>query len=150
MSPLASIAHDIQRPVTRAMVFGITVFALLVLTDQLSVHFGLEESQRIVDDTCGGVIAGLVVFWFERARSRSLRERWQTIALMNHHVRNALQLIAYSAHMPPDPEKISQIEGAVKRIEWALREVLPGEVVDFDQDWRQVSSSEPGKSSDKA
>ena len=147
MNRTPPVSNSMRSPVTPAVIFGLTVFVLLILTDQVSIHFGLKESQRIADDTCGGIIAGLVVFWFERARSRSLRERWQIIALMNHHVRNALQVIAYSANVPPDPQKISQIQDAVSRIEWALREVLPGEVVDFDKHWRQTSANAPDGSS---
>ena len=43
---------------------------------------------------------------------------------MNHHVRNALQVIAYSDNSTEQP---SVVQDAVRRIEWALREVLPGE-----------------------
>jgi hypothetical protein len=49
------------------------------------------------------------------------------IAEMNHHVRNALQAIALS----PYAEKSKQIEligESAERIQWALREILPGEV----------------------
>jgi len=45
---------------------------------------------------------------------------------MNHHIRNALQVIQYgltgNSALPPE-----HMKEAVKRIEWALREVLPDE-----------------------
>ena len=127
-------------PAAHAVLSGLLVCCMLILADQLSMHLGLQASQRIVDDVCGGAIAGSLILWFERARARRLRERLQTIRLMNHHVRNALQVIAYSANLPPDPNRISQISDAVKRIEWALREVLPGEVSDVDEEWQPEKS----------
>ena len=42
--------------------YGALVLLFLVLTDQLSIYYGLAESQRIVDDSCGAVIAGLLIF----------------------------------------------------------------------------------------
>ena len=46
------------------------------------------------------------------------------IGEMNHHVRNALQVIAYAAHSMPDQEAITRINNAAERIDWALREIL--------------------------
>jgi hypothetical protein len=50
------------------------------------------------------------------------------IAEMNHHVRNALQPIIYSPFLQEQAEQIRTIQEGTRRIEWALREVLPGEV----------------------
>ena len=48
------------------------------------------------------------------------------IAEMNHHTRNALQvIIGRSALSIADANAIAEIREAVKRIEWSLREVLP-------------------------
>jgi hypothetical protein len=126
----------------QGLIAGLVVFALLILADQLPIHYGLNASQRILDDICGGAIAGLLVFFYERGRSRYVTQQLQTIALMNHHVRNALQVIAYSSHVPPDEKQILRMKDAVKRIEWALREVLPGQVLDFDKDWKQPPDAE--------
>jgi hypothetical protein len=125
------------------VIAGLAVSGLLFVADQLSVHYGLRGSQRVADDILGGLIAGLLVFWYEHARSRYVMERLKTIALMNHHVRNALQVIALSTHMPPDAEQIARMKDAVERIEWALREVLPGQVLDFDQHRKAPANAEP-------
>jgi hypothetical protein len=45
---------------------------------------------------------------------------------MNHHVRNALQTISYSPYTEQE-KQIRMIAESVSRIEWALREVLPGD-----------------------
>lgn len=55
--------------------------------------------------------------------------RLQAIAELNHHIRNALQIIAY--HNVPAPGRseraIQQVREAVTRIDVVLREVLPQE-----------------------
>jgi hypothetical protein len=53
----------------------------------------------------------------------------RVIADMNHHVRNALQPILYSPFLQEQAEQVRTIQEGIRRIEWALREVLPGEAV---------------------
>jgi len=113
-----------------AGIVGSVVVIFLFLTDQLSSHYGLTEPQRILDDFCGGIVAGLLVYRYERGRSKYLNERLKTIELMNHHVRNALQTIVSSAYAHGHDQQLDEIRTSVKRIEWALREILPGRVLD--------------------
>jgi hypothetical protein len=116
------------RPGVQAVLFGAVVTVLLIAADQLSVHFVLREWQRIADDVLGGVIAALGSFFYARRRTRFITERLNTVALMNHHVRNALQVIRDANYLRPENQNLTQIvEDAVERIDWALREILPGE-----------------------
>ncbi|HUK48220.1 MAG TPA: hypothetical protein VLW06_11535 [Terriglobales bacterium] len=121
-------------PGVRAGIYGLFVLVLLVLADQLSIHYGLRESQLVLDDFCGAVIAGLLVYRNESARSRYLEEKLKTVELMNHHVRNALQVIVDSAYVHGHNKQLEEIQGSVKRIDWALREILPGRVLDQYED----------------
>ena len=116
-------------PSISAVIIGSLVVIVLFLADQLSIHYGLREPQRILDDFCGGLIAGLLIYRYERGRSKYLNERLKTIELMNHHVRNALQTIVSSAYAHGHDEQLDEIRTSVKRIEWALREILPGRVL---------------------
>ena len=100
------------------------VFLLLVLVDQISVRLGLTSAERFADDLLGGLIVGVISFLYERSRARHLASRLQVIALMNHHVRNALQTIKYAQHTD---QHVKLIDESVARIEWALREILPTE-----------------------
>src|SRR5256885_6593231 len=50
------------------------------------------------DEAGAALVIGILIYLFERHRERALRERLNTIALMNHHVRNALQVLAYSSY----------------------------------------------------
>ena len=51
----------------------------------------------------------------------------RVIADMNHHIRNALQPIVYLPYMKEQAEQIRIIQEGTDRIQWALREILPGE-----------------------
>src|SRR5262245_29655687 len=64
----------------------------------------------------------------ERAGRELVRARMKTIAELNHHIRNALQIIKFwGAQQRPalDAMQLQLINDSVNRIEWALREVLP-------------------------
>jgi hypothetical protein len=43
---------------------------------------------------------------------------------MNHHVRNQLEVIEYSAWTTHDQAHIARMHESVARIEWALRQIL--------------------------
>jgi hypothetical protein len=76
-----------------------------------------------------GLVAGFLFFSlsnYERMRRKLVRERLRTIAEMNHHIRNALQVITYAAATDNHKDSMNLIRISVERIEWALREVLPG------------------------
>jgi hypothetical protein len=59
----------------------------------------------------------------ERQRRQYVECRLRVIAEMNHHIRNALQVITFYTHKGQKQE-VGIVE-AVERIQWALREVLP-------------------------
>jgi hypothetical protein len=117
-------------PGLRAVIYGLIILIFLVGADQLSVYYGLREPQRLLDDLFGAIIAGLLVYRYEYARSKYLGEKLKTIEMMNHHVRNALQVILDSAYVHGHTEQLNDIQDSIKRIDWALREILPGRVLD--------------------
>ena len=55
----------------------------------------------------------------------------EVIRLMNHHVRNSLQVISFAALASQQEKATGELRDAVDRIEWALREVLPGQREDI-------------------
>src|SRR5262245_59167030 len=122
--------QDFFHPGVQGLVYGLILLLFFVLADQLSIHYGLRESQRVVDDICGATVVGLFVYRYERGRARYLRERLKTIELMNHHVRNAMQVIIDSVYVHGHAQQLAEIQNSVKRIDWALREILPGRVLD--------------------
>lgn len=72
----------------------------------------------------GGLIAGSIFYLYEHRRLRRLRERLHVIDLMNHHIRNALQPLMFMTY--EHRAQMRTVEECVRRIDWALREVLPG------------------------
>ena len=102
------------------------VSAFLIVADQLSIRWGLDGSQRIVDDLLGGLIAGAIFYMYERHRLHRLSRQLRVIDLMNHHIRNALQPLMFAASESGGKAHVKLVEDCVCRIEWALREVLPG------------------------
>src|SRR5262249_55290997 len=84
-------------------------------------------SLSVIDDVVVGVITGLFVFAYEQQQHRAVLNKIRVIAEMNHHVRNALQAITYAPYAE-QAKQIPLIEASVQRIQWALREILPGEM----------------------
>lgn len=78
-----------------------------------------------------GMVAGglfLYVARHEKAHRDQMRERMRTVADLNHHIRNALQVIKLCGIQPEaslDGRQLQLIKESADRIEWALREVLP-------------------------
>lgn len=83
-------------------------------------------SLESIDDVIIGVLTAAVIFVYEQHRYRVIMDKIATISAMNHHVRNALQTISYSPYTEQE-KQIRMIAESVSRIEWALREVLPGD-----------------------
>jgi hypothetical protein len=73
-----------------------------------------------------GAVAGTLVYVLslrERQRQAYVECRLRVIAEMNHHIRNALQVITFYSRSGAK-QQVGIVE-AVERIQWALREVLP-------------------------
>jgi len=84
-----------------------------------------HPSWRLADEIGLGVAAALVVYAYERQRSRLLAEKVRVIREMNAFVRNELQIL-YATMNAPEKSRVPAVERSVERIDWALRELLPG------------------------
>jgi hypothetical protein len=116
----------------RSIVAALAVFILGGLSDVWLRQHGAGLLVAILDDALIGIGAGLLVFFYERRLNRNIIRKLEVIRLMNHHVRNSLQVISLAASVPQREELAGKIQNAVERIEWALREVLPGQREDID------------------
>ena len=114
-----------QRTFT-SFLLGFGIFALGVGLRTLLDRAGVSGVTAAVDDLLTGLLAGLLVFAYERHQHKLMLNRMRMIAEMNHHVRNALQPILYSPFLKEQAEQVRIIQESTRRIEWALREVLPG------------------------
>jgi hypothetical protein len=113
-----------------AVLFALFVFASsLVLDDILLVHHDSPLATVEISDALAGVLAGVLFFKVlsaGQARRRLVLQRLETISEMNHHIRNALQVISLTVHSKKEQaDEVANIDRAVNRIEWTLRELLP-------------------------
>jgi hypothetical protein len=106
---------------------GFGIFILGVALRTVLDKLGVAGMPALIDDLLVGIAAGAMVFAYERHQHKLVLARMRVIAEMNHHVRNALQPIIYSPFLQEQAEQIRTIQEGTRRIEWALREVLPGE-----------------------
>jgi hypothetical protein len=111
----------------RSVLVGFGFFFLGSLSDVWLQQHVASRSIAIMDDALVGVGAGLLVFLYERRLRQNIIRKLEVIRLMNHHVRNSLQVISFAVSAPQQEELAKKVHNAVERIEWALREVLPGQ-----------------------
>jgi hypothetical protein len=114
------------------------VFAMIGAGVEAAIGTHSLLSMDSFDDLLIGFLTAGVIFAYEQRRYRTTMEKVQMISAMNHHVRNALQAISYSPYAEHE-KQMKLIAESVSRIEWALREILPGETAPTDG-----ASSQPG------
>lgn len=112
-----------------------TLVALLVVTatgyllDKVLRKAGVSRRDLLFfsDFLVGCVAAGLVyvLALLNEQKSRFITGRLKVIAEMNHHIRNALQVISFYSWAATNDKEVASIKEAVARITWALSEVLP-------------------------
>jgi len=116
-------------PRIRSILVGFGFFFLGSLSDAWLQRHTMSWGVAMIDDALVGLAGGLIVLLYEQRQRRNIIKKLEVIRQMNHHVRNSLQVISFAASVPQQEQTMEQIQGAVERIEWALREVLPGEAV---------------------
>jgi hypothetical protein len=115
----------------RSILAGLGIFFLGTLSD-LWLHQHAERLlMAITANALIGVGVGLLVLLYERRQRQNIIRKLEVIRIMNHHVRNSLQVIYFAASSPQREELANEVQGAMQRIEWALREVLPGQREDI-------------------
>lgn len=115
-----------------AVFFGVAIWALIAALDLVAARYGpalLLPMSAL--DAVVGLICGILLFklmLLERSRVLRVTARLRAIGDINHHVRNALDEIELSAYMTHNKQLAADIECGVKRIEWAIKELLPDTV----------------------
>jgi len=112
-------------------VVALIVSALGIVLDHTLIKEGLPRfGMLIISNGLTGIFAGGLFYQLareERASRELVQARMKTIAELNHHIRNALQVIRFLGGQRSglDVVQLQLINDSVDRIEWALREVLP-------------------------
>lgn len=132
------VLPSLGRRAGTSLFLGLFVFVLGALLEYVLDRFHAKGVGALLDNLLIGVLAGGVVFAYEWRQHKLVLQQMRVIAQMNHHVRNALQPILYSPYMKEQAEQIRMIQVGTERIQWALREVLPG---NFDEPTSPLGSS---------
>jgi hypothetical protein len=109
-----------------ALAFALAIFVVSVGIDAFMLRE--HDSPRAMiemSDAFAGLVAGALFFLYGYQRRKEVLRRLETISLMNHHIRNALQIISSSAYITDEKSELAAINQSVQRIQWALREILP-------------------------
>ena len=117
------------RIVLYAVIAGLVMFVIGVGMDSMVVREGETRLMAFaLSDGLAAAVAGILVYrllQYEQERRKRLRKKLAIVSDMNHHVRNALQVISFHAYSNADREQIEAIKESMERIQWALKEILP-------------------------
>ena len=138
---MASLPHSSNsnshalNPLAAALRFKWAIFSAVVIfvavywINAWLAHHGLRRDATLLDNfLLSGLVLALGIAQQLRHERQLARHRqlMTVIADMNHHTRNALQVIVSRSVLSiADSEAIGDIQQAVRRIDWCLREVLP-------------------------
>jgi hypothetical protein len=115
---------------TLGMAFGagILVFCMIGGADWLMYDAGIQPfGIMLASDALAGIVTFAFIYLLMRRwhdRREIVRRELRIIGDTNHHIRNALDLIQLSAQTTQNQQVISQITGAIDRIQWVLRELM--------------------------
>jgi hypothetical protein len=125
MSRITKVPSLLRR-ISFSFLLGFGLFVLGAGLQGVLQRRGVTRASIYLDDLVLGSLAGLMAFAYEHRRSREMRRKLEVVSAMNHHVRNALQTIAYVPYTE-QAKQMMLIQQSVNRIQWALNEILPGE-----------------------
>jgi hypothetical protein len=114
-----------------SLLVAVVVSLIGVVLDRLLLKEGISRLDMLVfSNGLTGLFAGGLFYQMAREAKGSralMEERMKTIAELNHHIRNALQVIKFLGGQRSglDAVQLQLINDSADRIEWALREVLP-------------------------
>lgn len=111
--------------ILRALAWALIFLLAGTVGDYVADRMGMQRDLLYLNDIVSAVFIALLIVVYEHRRRKRIEARLNVIREMNHHVRNALQLIALSPHAQEKDEQLALMQQAASRIEWALQEVLP-------------------------
>ena len=108
---------------------AIVIFGAVYWVDAWLAHHGLRPEATLLDNFLLSTLVfglGIAQQLEQERRLKRQRQLMGIIADMNHHARNALQVIlSHSVLSMADSKALEEIQQAVRRIDWCLREILP-------------------------
>jgi hypothetical protein len=90
--------------------------------------FGINLEATLIDEFLLGIVMGVVICCIHEAFRRRYESKLKAaVDELNHHVRNALQVILNKQMLCPHCNQEDTSE-AMQRVDWALKEILPKEM----------------------
>jgi ABC-type nickel/cobalt efflux system permease component RcnA len=107
--------------------------AIVMFVGSVSFDLVLLKHQEtplaiVVSNALVALLAATLVFTllaYGREQRRRIEERMEALHEVNHHIRNALQALAFAAAALRDRKESAAINDAIVRIKWVLSEMLP-------------------------
>ena len=127
----------------RIFLASLAFIVVVVVGFASDVTLNHHPTWRLADEIGIGIAAALVVYAYERQRSRLLSEKLRVIRDMNAFIRNELQVL-YATLNAPEKSRVPAVERSVERIDWALRELLPGGMTDKISSDEEKKKTSPG------
>ena len=108
--------------IDRAFLVGFLAALLGFGLDQLAHLFGYSWfAERLIENAVEGVVIGAIVYWLSHLREKRMERRMREIGFLNHHIRNAMQTIAFATMgLPDEQERDAVIDRCVRRVTDAL------------------------------
>lgn len=124
------IWSPLDRPLLTAVGLGLLIFIVSLALDLglIRAHWAGPYGTAVISDFSLGILAFVLlyrIFYLGQQRRRQVLARLESIDEMNHHVRNALQVISFNARVSSNEDQLKEIKEAVQRINWTLKVVLP-------------------------
>jgi ABC-type multidrug transport system fused ATPase/permease subunit len=107
---------------------GAVMFIGSVIFDLVLLQHGATPLAIVVSNTLVALLAATLVFTllaYGREQRRRIMERLEALNEVNHHVRNALQSLAFTSAALKGSKESAAISEAIQRIQFALLEILP-------------------------
>lgn len=114
---MSSLAATCRKAGARSVIAGLVIFFAGAAMEHVLASAAHSRLAWLLQHLAVGVLVGCLIAIYEYRNRR-------IVLLMNHHVRNALQVIVNALHASGRCDQAAT--EAVARIEWALRDVLTG------------------------
>jgi uncharacterized membrane protein len=118
----------------RGRILLVLAIAAIASTLEYLLHIAIvtyvphEHLGRLLDSLSIGVVIAIITIIEIKAvhqRRTKVMDDMRVVRELNHHVRNALQIISYAAHVPETERQVAIIDESVARIDSTLKELFP-------------------------
>ena len=107
---------------------GLVMFVGGVSIDLILLKHQETPAAIAISNGLVALLAAMLVFTmlaYGRKQRRLIMERMEALNEVNHHIRNALQALAFSAGALQGTKEGVTVSESIQRIQWALLEILP-------------------------